>query len=47
MVKLGKLVKGRTVSTTEQKNTMIKIRHQDKKGDDINKEQELMKHKRE
>lgn len=47
MVNLGKYVKGKTVTATEHKRTMIKIRHQDKNMEDLDKEQQLMKMKRE
>jgi hypothetical protein len=47
MVHLGKYVKGRTVVSTEHKRTMIKIRHQDRTMEDLDKEQQLMKMKRE
>ncbi len=47
MVLLGKHVKGKAPSATEQKRTMIKIRHQDKTMEDLDKEQQLMKMRRE
>jgi len=46
MVQLGKQVKGKAQSTMEQKRVMIKIRHQDKTMQDFEKEQQLMKYRR-
>jgi hypothetical protein len=38
MVYLGKFVKGKAPSTTDQKRTFIKIRHQDKGIEDLDQE---------
>jgi hypothetical protein len=47
MVRLGKAVKGKTkTKTTEQKRVMVKIRNQDKTMEDAEKEQLIMKMKR-
>jgi hypothetical protein len=47
MVKLGKFVKGKTLKSNEMKRVMIKIRHQEKKMEDLANEQKLMKLQRE
>ena len=47
MVKLGKYVKGRAPETNKHKRAQIRIRHQDKTMDDLDKEQKLMKLRRE
>ena len=46
MVQLGKFVKGKAPSTTDQKRTFIKIRHQDKGIEDLDQEQKQMKMRR-
>jgi len=47
MLLLGKSVKGRQPVTVEQKRVIIKVRHQDKKEEELDQEQQLMKLKRE
>lgn len=46
MVRLGKAVKGRVKQTTEHKRVMVKVRNQDKTMEDLEKEQIILKMKR-
>ena len=45
MGKLGKHGKGKSKKTETFKRVMMKIRHQEKKMEDLGNEQKLMKHK--
>jgi len=47
MVQLGKYVKGRAPIVNQHKRSMIRVRHQDKTMDDLDKETQNMKSRRE
>ena len=46
MVQLGKAVKGKAPSKTEHRRILIRIRHSDRTMDDLDKESQLMKMRR-